>query len=58
MTELERILVERDGLSLEEAKSLIDETREVMLEEKSFDPILDILGVDPDFAFDILKEEL
>lgn len=53
MTELERILVERDGLSLEEARSLIDETREIMLEENSLDPIMDILGVEPDYIFDI-----
>ena len=52
MTELERILVERDELSLEEARSLIDETREIMLEENSLDPMMDMLGVEPDYIFD------
>ena len=41
MTELEKILIERDNLSLEEARELIDGTREVMLEEGSLDPIID-----------------
>lgn len=53
MTELERILVERDGLDLEEAKRLINETKEAMLEENSLEPIMDILGVEPDYIFDI-----
>ena len=54
MTELEKNLIERDNLSLEEARELIDETREAMLEEGSLDPIMDILGVEPDYLFDIL----
>lgn len=53
MTELEKILIERDDLTLDEAKSLIDETRDMMLEEGSLEPMMDILGVEPDYLFDI-----
>lgn len=53
MTELEKILIERDDLTLEEAKELIDETRDIMLEEGTLEPIMDILGVEPDYLFDI-----
>ena len=54
MTELEKILMRRDGLTLEEARELINETREAMFEEGSTDPIIDILGLEPDYIFDIL----
>jgi len=53
MTELEKILIERDDLTLEEAKELIDETRDIMLEEGTLEPMMDILGVEPDYLFDI-----
>lgn len=53
MTELEKILIERDDLTLEEAKELINETRDIMLEEGTLEPIMDILGVEPDYLFDI-----
>lgn len=56
MTELERILVERDGLSLEEARRQIQEVKEMILsgEERLEDALLDYLGVEPDYIFDIL----
>ena len=53
MTELEKILIERDDLTLEEAKELINETRDIMLEEGTLEPIMEILGVEPDYLFDI-----
>lgn len=53
MTELEKILIERDDLTLEEAKELIDETRDIMLEEGTLEPMMDILGIEPDYLFDI-----
>lgn len=53
MTELEKILIERDDLTLEEAKELIDETRDIILEEGTLEPMMDILGVEPDYLFDI-----
>ena len=56
MTELERILVNRDGIALEEARRQINEVKELILngEERLEDALLDYLGVEPDYIFDIL----
>lgn len=56
MTELERVLVNRDGITLEEARRQIKEVKEMILngEERLEDALLDYLGVEPDYIFDIL----
>ena len=53
LTQLQRILMKRDGLSLEEANDLIDECREE-LECGNYDAIEDLLGLEPDYIFDII----
>jgi hypothetical protein len=56
MTELERVLVNRDEITLEEARRQIKEVKEMILsgEERLEDALLDYLGVEPDYIFDIL----
>jgi predicted RNase H-like HicB family nuclease len=56
MTELERVLVNRDGITLEEARRQIKEVKEMILsgEERLEDALLDYLGVEPDYIFDVL----
>ncbi|MBQ8133556.1 MAG: hypothetical protein IJ711_00065 [Lachnospiraceae bacterium] len=46
MNEVVRILMDRDGLSEEEARDLIAETREAIFEE--------MLGLEPDYIIQIL----
>lgn len=53
MTKLEKILMRRDGLTLEEAKEQIDECREA-LENGDFEAIQDYLGLEDDYIFDII----
>ncbi len=52
--ELIRILMERDGISRKAAISLINECREAIIEEQSDEPIMDILGLEPDYLFAII----
>ena len=56
MTELERVLINRDEITLEEAKERIAEVREIILnrEEILEDALANYLGVEPDYIFDIL----
>lgn len=56
MTELEQVLVNRDGITLEEARRQIQEVKEMIFsgEERLEDALLDYLGVEPDYIFDIL----
>ena len=55
------IIVERDGLTKEEARDLVNETREMIIEAASegnyteCDQIMaDQLGLEPDYIMDIL----
>lgn len=48
------ILIERDGMTEQEAKQLIDECRDKMLEEGSDTPMMEMLGLEPDHIMDIL----
>ena len=55
------IIIERDGLSKEEAKYLVEETREMIIEAASkgnyteCDQIIaDQLGLEPDYIMDLL----
>ena len=56
MTELERVLVNRDEITLEEAREQISEVREIILNQEATleDTLADYLGVEPDYIFDIL----
>lgn len=53
ITETERILMERDGLTLEEAKAEIEECREALMSGDTY-AIEDYLGLEDDYIFDIL----
>ena len=53
MTKLEKILIKRDGLTLEEAREQIDECREA-LNNGDFEAIGDYLGLEDDYIFDII----
>jgi hypothetical protein len=55
MSELKRILIERDGLSDQEANVLISEARGRVLEGENAEEILEYdFGVESDYIFDIL----
>lgn len=50
------ILVERDELTPDEAKDLIDETREMIIRnpDEADEIMLEQLGLEPDYIFDVL----
>ena len=52
-TELEEILMKRDGISRAEAYEMIAECREALLDGDEY-AIEDILGLEDDYIFDIL----
>lgn len=55
MSELKRILVERDGLSDQEANELITNAKLRVLEGENAEEILEYdFGVEPDYIFDIM----
>lgn len=58
MNRVIKILMERDGLSEEEARVLINETRdEIIMLDNPFEAdniIMDYLGLEPDYLEDIL----
>lgn len=55
MTELERVLIKRDGLSLEEAKDLIEDARKSINDYDDVDDFMaDWFGLEPDYIFDVL----
>lgn len=51
-----KILQERDDISLEDAKDLVDETREMIIREpEDAEQIMaEQLGLEPDYLFDVL----
>lgn len=53
MTETKRILMERDGLTSEEADELMDECREALL-DGNFEAMADYLGLEDDYIFDLI----
>ncbi len=53
MTETKRILMERDGLTAEEADELMAECREE-LESGNFSAMQEVLGLEDDYLFDII----
>jgi len=48
------ILMERDGISKEDAENLIEDCREKMLETGSDGYMMEMLGLEPDYIMDIL----
>ena len=58
MNKVIRILMERDGISEEEARALVKETRDeiMMLDDpcNADEVIMDYLNLEPDYIFDIL----
>ena len=55
MSELKRILIERDGLSDQEANELITNAKLRVLEGENAEEILEYdFGVEPDYIFDIM----
>ena len=53
MNETMRILMERDGMTAEEARDLMAECREE-LESGNYSAMQDILGLEDDYIFDII----
>lgn len=56
MNRVVEILMERDGMTKNEAEKLINETREVILEGDPFeaeDIVLDMLGLEMDYIIDL-----
>ena len=53
MTKTQRILMERDGLTAEEAKAQMDECREA-LNNGDWEAMADYLGLEDDYIFDVL----
>jgi hypothetical protein len=59
MNKIVKILMERDGIDEEEARSLIKETRdEIMMLDNPLEAdtvLMEYLGLEPDYMFDILN---
>ena len=53
MTETQRVLMERDGISASEAKEMIREARQALM-EGDFEAMADYLGLEDDYIFDLL----
>ena len=53
MNEVVRILMNRDGMTKNEAEELIEECREA-LENGDYEAIQDYLGLEDDYIFDVL----
>ena len=54
MTTLEKVLIVRDQLTIAEAKEIIDEMKERVLEGENPDDLLYEIGLEPDYVFDLL----
>lgn len=57
MNEVVKILMDRDGMTQKEAEELVNETREEILAADPWEIeeiILNNLGLEPDYIFDIL----
>ena len=59
MNKVVKILMKRDGMTEDEAKELVEETREEILacegSDEAWDIIEDNLGLELDYIFDILN---
>ena len=56
MNRVIEILMRRDNMSYEDAKELVDETREEMITnpDEAEDILQDCLGLEPDYIMDVL----
>lgn len=57
MNKIVEILIKRDGMSLSDAKDLVNETRELILSSEIWeadDIMADQLGLEPDYIMDLL----
>ena len=57
MNKIIEILMKRDGMSLSDAKDLVNETRELILSSdvmEADDIMADQLGLEPDYIMDLL----
>lgn len=52
MNETMKILMERDGLTAEEAREQMDECREALM-DGDFEAMADYLGLEDDYIFDL-----
>ena len=56
VSELVRVLVERDGLSVDEAQELVEEARELVRDGEDPEEVLaQEFGLEPDYVFDLLE---
>jgi len=56
MTELKRILMERDELTSKEADELISQARQMILDGEDAEEVLyEEFGLEPDYLFDLLE---
>ena len=59
MNKIIKILMQRDGISEEEARALVKETRdEIMMLDNPLEAdnvLMEYLGLEPDYLFDILN---
>ncbi len=56
MSELARVLMERDGLSYSEAEEQIQEARNMIFSGEYYDPeecLAEQFGLEPDYVFDL-----
>lgn len=51
---IEKILMRRDGMSLKEAKETVQECREAIAEGEDPEEVLNDLGLEIDYIFDLL----
>jgi len=54
MSELKEVLITRDDMTADEADELITELRERMLDGESPEDLLNEIGLEPDYIFDLL----
>lgn len=55
MTQIERIIMKRDGLTAEEAKEQVEDARRRVVDGEDPEEILyEEFGLEPDYIFDIL----
>jgi len=56
VSELVRVLVKRDGLSVDEAQELVEEARELVRDGEDPEEVLaGEFGLEPDYVFDLLE---
>lgn len=56
MNEVVQILMKRDGLTINEAKNLVDEAREEILfyHDEAEDIMMDMLGLEMDYIWEVI----